>query len=610
MENISFRLKELSDNNYKVIVKVPFSIGWIDKMNIILNDNIYQLSHSYNESEYAYFEKDIYLDRVVNHFYFNYIVNGNCYELKDEDRPFKISTHKNPRWYRDRMQYHIFIDSFNKSDDLLLKPIEGRSIHKNWNEKTIIGPNPETGNWCSNYYGGNLKGITNKLDYLCSLGINIIFLSPFVHAQSNHGYDAINHLEVDPYKGSPEDLKKLCDEAHRRGMKVIVDSVFNHTSYENPFFDFYDKYGNGAFNHPDSPYNAYYDIWNRDSNGRGTFNKEGKPNYRTWWEIETLPKAFGPAWEEYITGVGGVIDYWFSLGIDGLRLDVTDELSDEFLRKIINAVKRNKEDGFIIHEVWENYIEKRDSYAEIVDSPMNYYLMDGLINYNKYGNVDKFREHLKKIIDTYPEDVLHCMMNFTSTHDISRIINYYGSNDVFDPNARGYDLYKKYRDNSEIEVQDFLRNYKMSEEEIRKGIDLEMVHLFELCFLPGIISIYYGDEVGLEGLGNIYTRSSFPWNNINYDLFNYYKYIGSIRKDEHDFLSEAGIRIKDINPTYFQFERTTGKDRMLITVNRTNKGTYFLVPPEYEEPDKVYTLKKSKLGYLDAYGGVAIKKKI
>ena len=202
------------------------------------------------------------------------------------------------------------------------------------------------------------------------------------------------------------------------------------------------------------------------------------------------------------------------------------------------------------------------------------------------------------------------MMNFTSTHDISRIINYYGSNDVFDPYARGYDLYKKYTDNNKIEVQDFLRNYKMSEEEIRKGIDLEMVHLFELCFLPGIISVYYGDEVGLEGLGNIYTRSSFPWNNINYDLLNYYKYIGSIRKDEHDFLSEAGIRIKDINPTYFQFERTTGKDRMLITVNRTNKGTYFLVPPEYEEPDKVYTLKKSKLGYLDAYGGVAIKKKI
>ena len=607
MENISFRLEELSNNNYKVIVKVPFSIGWIDKMNIILNDNTYQLSHTNNDSEYAYFEKEIHLDKVVNHFYFNYTVNGNYRELKDEDRPFKISTHKNPRWYRDRMQYHIFIDSFNKLDDSLLKPIEGRSIHKNWNEKPIIGPNPETGFWCTDYHGGNIKGITRKLDYLNSLGINILFLSPFVHAQSTHGYDAINYFEVDPYKGKPEDLKELCDEAHKRGMRVIVDAVFNHTSYENPFFDFYDKYGNGAFNHPDSPYNAYYDI-KRDENGRVTLNEAGKPNYEAWWNIETMPKASGPEWEEYITGVGGVIDYWFTLGIDGLRLDVTDELSDEFLRKIINAVKRNKEDGFIIHEIWENYIDKRDSYLELVDSQMNYPLLEHLIKYNKWARVDGLKEYWDDVIKRVPDDVLHCQMNFLSSHDISRSLNIYGT-DLFDPNKRGFDLYE-WITNDDKESVDYLKNYEMPPEEIIKGMNYVKLHLFELCFLPGIISIYYGDEVGLEGLGNILNRGPLDWKKTNQELLNYYKEIGSIRNEEHDFLSEAGIRIKEINQRYFQWERKTDKEKMLITVNRTPVGTYFLVPPEYEEPDKVYTLKKSKPGYLDAYGGVAIKKKI
>ena len=608
MENITFNFKELSNNKYVVQVKVPFSVGWIDKIDIILNDNTYQLSHTHNDSEYAYFEKGIYLGKVVNHFYFNYTVNGSVHEIKNDGDLFKISTHKNPKWYRDRMQYHIFIDSFYKEDDSLLKPIEGRSIHKNWNEKPIIGPNPETGFWCTDYHGGNIKGITSKLDYLNSLGINILFLSPFVHAQSNHGYDAIDHFKIDPYKGSPEDLKKLCDEAHRRGMRVIVDAVFNHTSYENPFFDFYNKYGNGAFNHPESPYNAYYDIWDRDSNGRGTFNKEGKPNYEAWWNIETMPKAFGPEWEEYITGKGGVIDYWFSLGIDGLRLDVTDELSDEFLRKIINAVKRNKEDGFIIHEIWENYVDKRDSYLELVDSQMNYPLLEHLIKYNKWARVDELKEYWDDVIKRVPDDVLHCQMNFLSSHDKSRTLSVYGT-DFFDPFLRGFDLYD-WISNDDKECVDFFKNYEMEPYEIKKGMNYVKLHLFELCFMPGIISVFYGDEVGQEGIGNILNRGTFNWNKTNQELLDHYKEIGSIRNEEHDFLSEAGIKIKEINQRYFQWERKTDKEKMLITVNRTPVGTYFLVPPEYEEPDKVYTLGKSKPGYLDAYGGVAIKKSI
>ena len=607
MEKISFKFKELSKNKYRVQVKVPFSTGWIDRMSIIFNDNSFQLSHTHNDSKYAYFEKDLYLDRVVNHFYFNYTVNGNSYNLIDEDRPFKISTHHNPKWFRDRIQYQIFIDSYYKEDDSLLKPMDGRTVHKDWNSPPIIGPNPETGAWCTDFHGGTIKGITSKLDYIESLGVSILFLSPVVHAQSTHGYDAINYFEVDPYKGSMEDLKELCREAHKRGMKVIVDAVFNHTGSDSIYFDSKDKYGNGAFNHPDSPYNSFYNIYNRDENGRGTFDYEGKPNYTTWWGIDTLPKAFGPEWEEFITGKGGVIDKWFECGIDGLRLDVTDELDEDFLRKIIDAVHRNKEDGFILHEIWEDYIEKKPFYAEIIDSPMNYYLMNVLIKYNKYGDVEGLRHDLNKIIDTYPDDVLHCMMNFTSTHDISRIIDIYGCDD-FDPNLRGFDLRKQYTDNNDPAVQEFLRNHKLTPEERQRGIDYLKLHLFELCFIPGILNYFYGDEVGLEGIGNILTRSTFPWDNMNMDLLNYCRYIGSTRKTEYDFLSEAGIRIKDINPTYFQWERKTDLEKMLITVNRTNQGSYFYVPPEYQDHEKVYTLKKSRPGYLDAYGGIAIKK--
>lgn len=599
MDNITFKLKKLSNNKYKVIVKVPFSIGWIDKINIILNNNSYQLNHTGNDNNYAYFEKDMDFG-IVNHFYFNYTVNGKSYDYKNENNTtFKFSTYKNPDWAKGKVMYQIFIDSFYRDESVPVSKMKRREIVEDFYKDRVLGPNPRADNlWNVDYHCGNIKGIIDKLDYIASLGVSILYLSSIFYAQSTHGYDSTDYLKGDPYHGSYEDLKELCREAHKRGIKVIVDVAFNHTGSDSVYFDYYNEYGNGAFNNPDSPYNAYYNIWNRDSNGRGTFDSEGKPNYETWWGFYNLPKAFGLEWEEFITGEGGVIDKLFECGIDGLRIDVTDELEERFLRKMINAVHRNKEDGFFVHEIWDPYVDKKPFYIDIIDSQMNYFLHEGLIKYNKYGDVGDLQYKLHKILHDYPDEVIQCLMNPTSTHDISRLIDIYGY-DGFVPIDWIWDL-----DNNNYE---FLRNFKLSDEQRKKGIDLEMVHLFELCFLPGILSILYGDEVGLEGLGNLLTRNPFPWNNMNYDLLKYYQYIGSIRKNE-PFLEKASIRIRDINPTYFQFERYDELNKMLITVNRTNVGTRFLVPPEYNDPEKVYTLKKSKPGYLDAYGGVAIKK--
>jgi len=608
-----FDVKEITNiengKKYKISVNLPMNIGWIDYINFVVekgNQTLYfPMKHIKNENGNIYFETYVDLEtRAIYNYYFDFKVNNKIkYITKDnaikdyisrEDKNKMSVNFSAPDWAKGKIMYHIFIDRFNRGSKEKLKEMPRRTIYNSFDDEIVLGPNKD-GIWNADFYGGDLLGIIEKLDYIKSLGVSIIYLSPVVHSQSNHRYDAADYENVDPYAGSNEDLKKLCDEAHKKGMKIVLDAVFNHTGNDSKYFNEYGSFDTvGAYQ---SMYSTYAPFYKKHYDN-------GKLWYDYWWGMPNLPvcNGYSREWQDYILGEGGVIDKWFNLGIDGLRLDVADELTDEFIEKIRIAVKRNKEDGFILGEVWKNPMRMNRSYIESgkgMDSVMNYQLIDALIRYFKYCDVNKLNYILKDILCEYPKDTINTLMNFTSTHDISRAINIFSSNDF-----NGYSEWAWNLNNNDLE---WCKNFKLSLEQYKKGEEMYKAYAFALTFLPGILSIFYGDEIGLEGIGNLANRKPFPWGKENKELLEFFRYIGSIRNSEK-FLEEAYLNILDINKNYFMFERENKNGSMLVTVNRTENECKINVPSFYEKSDKIYTLKKSNTKILDSYGGIAIKK--
>ena len=320
--------------------------------------------------------------------------------------------------------------------------------------------------------------------------------------------------------------------------------------------------------------------------------------------MTNLPVCDGNSkeWQQYIYGENGVIDLWFSLGIDGLRLDVADELTDEFIEGIRRAVKRNKEDGFILGEVWKNPMRMGRGYIESgkgMDSVMDYVLVDALLRYFKYGDVTSIAEVIRQLRTEYPEGTLQTLMNFTSTHDISRAINLFGCDEFKRFNSWAWDLYNENRD--------YQKYYHLSPEQYEYGKQLYKSYIYFLTFFPGILSIFYGDEVGLQGLGNLVNRRPFPWGNEDKDLLAFFRYMGSIRTKEK-FLRTADVNVYDINDRFILFERQAENLDALIAINRTGEPIPTPIPEKYYNIDTIYPLGSSDTRSIDSHGGLVLKK--
>ncbi len=593
---------------YNVIIKIPMIYGWINNPKLIIkqgNEHIYyDLSHLKNDEEYAYFSTNLNLKTYALYKYlFSFNIGNNIYyvdkngTIKQEyislaDMGKLSINYASPKWSKGAIMYHIIIDRYRRGSKSQLKPMPNRNIHENWSEEVQLGPD-NSGRWCNDFYGGDLLGIIEQLDYLLSLGVNIIYLSPIFESQSYHRYDGGDFEKVDPYIGLNEDLELLCYEAHKRGMKVIIDVAFNHTGDDSKYFNLYDTYDTiGASKGYSSPYLPFYHYYEED----------GKLKFYHWFGNTNMIKcnADGDAWSNYITGVGGIIDKWFERGIDGLRLDVPDEYSDEFTFKIHEAVVRNKPDGFILGEVWENPMCNNRNYLASgrgMHSVMNYNFMNPYIKYFRDGNYQELINKINEINSTYPDDAIFSGMNFTSTHDICRGINLFAK-DIFE-GRYAWDI----KDNRNPNWQ----YYKLQDESYIEARNKYMAYVFTLGLLPGIFSIYYGDEIGMQGVGDLLNRRPFTWDNIDYEILNLFKYIGRIRGKEQ-FLQGAKLEIQDINEQYFSFERISDKNRAFIAINRTNNPVNVPIPSSYETSEPVYTLKRAKKDLIMPYGGIVLKK--
>ena len=612
------------DEEYDVYLKIGTEYGFVDEAKVIINQqkgtNEKELRMSYitTEKNMNIFTCKIPFDNVgIHYFCIRLIINKEliwikndiqhkCANMTNDDVPYWTVTvfekdYSVPNWAKGKIMYQIFPDRFYKSSNYLPQKIENR-VEKNWGDIPNWKAEEDGEIHNNDYFMGNLKGIEEKLDYISKLGVEIIYLNPIFMSQSNHRYDTADYENVDPYLGTNQDLINLCNSVHKHKMKIIIDGVFNHTGNDSKYFNEYGTYDSiGAFQGQKSPYYKWY-------------RKNSKGEYEYWWGFKNLPVCDGnsPEWQNYVYGKGGIIDKWFEMGIDGLRLDVADELTDEFIENIRIAVKRNNPEGFILGEVWENAITK-EGYGKQrkyllgkgLDSVMNYPFTNAILKYVRFGKADYFVETINEIITQYPKEALHSVMNSLSTHDITRAITTLVNEGI--QNSR-YNWIWDVPCSREWQFKHDI----LSEEKLNESKELLKIATAIQYFLPGNPCIYYGDEIGMYGYKDPFNRKCFAWDNIDKDLHDFFVKLGKVRKNM-SFLSEADTRILQANDKTLIFERYveneqfeekkkhTSEDKVLIAINRTENDIEIDIPDDYKNGKIVFERNASE-NKLSKYG--------
>ncbi len=406
-----------------------------------------------------------------------------------------------PAWFRRSVMYQIFPDRFAFSQDgTAERGIEyhrqlGQTpeLHRSLAEPVRSKPRPfEAAYSPDDFYGGTLKGIAEKLPYLKKLGVSCLYLNPIVEARSNHRYDASDYRKVDPILGTNRDLTALCRKAERLGIRVILDGVFSHTGADSRYFNRYGNYpGKGACQGTRSKYYPWYQF------------DRFPDKYKCWWGFQDLPEVDerNRQWQDFVvTGPDSVVKYWLRQGAAGWRLDVADELPDDVLALIRQAAREEKPDALILGEVWEDPViktgmEGRRNYALgwSLDSVMNYPIRDGLLDFI-HGRRDAYglRDLLISQQMNYPQPLYYSLMNLFGSHDTDRLRT-----------ALATPVYLRGKSREEQLA------VKISREDLDKALEREKLAAALQFSLPGVPSIYYGDEQGMTGVGDPFCRGPF-----------------------------------------------------------------------------------------------------
>lgn len=442
-----------------------------------------------------------------------------------------------PSWYREGIIYQIFVDRFFNGEDegKVLNPKKNTFIYGNWDDSPmyIKDMNGNIIRW--DFYGGNLLGVKKKLEYIKSLGVNVIYFNPIFDSPSCHKYDTGDYEKIDPMFGDEEIFKDLCSEAEKLGMRIILDGVFSHTGSDSKYFNKFGNYDSlGAYQSLQSPYYRWY-----------RFNDY--PNlYETWWGFSNMPNVdeLNPSYLDYIIrNDNSVIEKWLNLGAGGWRLDVADELPDEFIKILKKKLKEVKKDSVLIGEVWEDasnkvsYNRKREYlFGNELDSVTNYPLRQIILDLvrNYIGSKYFIKKYLS-LKENYPKEYFYSTMNMLGNHDTERVLTMLNNN---------------------VNL-------------LKEAVVIQMT-------LPGVPLIYYGDEAGLTGGKDPSNRKSYPWGKENNDILGFYRTISAIRVGE-EALRNGEIEFLEFNNGILAYERTLNKDRIIIAVNIMEKEENILI---------------------------------
>ena len=455
--------------------------------------------------------------------------------------------------------YHVFVDRFSKGK--AKKNKEGTVSVEDWySEIPEYPPYPGAPLKNNYFYGGDLYGIINKLDYLSSLGVSAIYLSPIFESVSNHKYDTADYMQVDSAFGGDKALKALIKDAKEYGIGIILDGVFNHTGDDSLYFDKYGKYGfRGAYSDPDSAFRNWYKF------------RKYPEEYESWWGITILPRLdhSSESCRRFFTDEqSGVCARYVRAGIGGWRLDVADELSDQFLDELRVAVKGASDgEAIIIGEVWENAAEKvaysqRRRYLRgaQLDSVMNYPLRNGVLAFLVDKDAEMLADILKSIYASYPKCVCDSLMNLLGTHDTERILTLLGD--------AGEDV-------SELSCRE-LEQKRLSDAQRASGITLQKLAAVIQYTVYGVPSVFYGDEAGVEGYGDPFCRRTFPWGRECVELLEHYTRLGNIREAEKLFV-DGEFCVEHASGAFIAYRRYNESEQLTVVVNASDAPVSYSV---------------------------------
>lgn len=494
---------------------------------------------------------------------------GQIYAL--QPKPYQITVYSEafdtPAWFRQTVVYQIFPDRFFNGN-------EGKKIYNKKNNSLIYSHWDDTPFYVKDdkgevlkwdFFGGNLKGIIKKLDYLKKLGVGCIYLNPIFESQSNHRYDVSDYRKVDGMLGDDVLFKKLVNEARKKGISIVLDGVFSHTGSDSIYFNMYGRNDDlGAYQSKDSKYYRWYKF-------------ESHPEaYKSWWGIKSLPEVneLDETYIDYIiSGNDSVLKHWTGMGVKGWRLDVADELPDEFIERFRETLKKIDNEAVLIGEVWEDAsnkisYDKRRTYIRgkgldcVTSYPFRRIMLDFMFGEKSSGETAQM---LMSLYENYPSKAFYSNLNLIGSHDVPRILTLLGGA----PESENMSTTQKYK-------------YKLDSSMRQLGLKrLKLLSLVQMTF-PGVPCIYYADEAGVEGYEDPFNRAAYPWGKEDVGLQAWYKHFIQLR-NENDAFKVGSWSPLELPDDVFGFKRSTiggsgifgekaAEQLFIVLINRSPSG--------------------------------------
>tara|TARA_B100000945_G_C20425670_1_gene620372 strand:- start:2218 stop:4854 length:2637 start_codon:yes stop_codon:yes gene_type:complete len=618
----------------KIEFKTKAHKGDLEKIFLLKDDELLLMDKIAEDGSFEYYQKTIDLNNPNEEFMYcfvyqdgnkkQYLLNGGFSNNKEKANFFHYSQNKfipflTPDWVKNGVIYQIFPERFNNGDKMNdpdfsewyyeginIPPMEGKLLNKytqyfhtieDWYDISGLvkspyhapdndGYQPEY----NSFYGGDIAGVKQKLDYLEDLGITIIYFNPIFEAKSNHKYDAANYMKVDPHFGTNEDFRTFVDEAHKRGIRIIIDCAFNHTG--ETYFAFQEgmKYG------PESHYYDWYEWlkWPLP-NPQEVANYKPADYYRCWWGYGEMPdlnydlneinpsenaikdiNQATPNWD-VVNHILDIAEFWISdMDIDGFRLDVPNEVPFWFWELFRDKVKSIKPDAYLVGELWSNAIDwVNDDYFDAV---MNYaYFKDPVMRFFNMRQCDAkdFDRDLKPGLLSYPSQSTQVMMNLIDSHDTFR-----------------------YLESCDGDIS-----------------RLKMAVLFQMTYV-GAPHIWYGDEIGMMGAHDPDCRRPFEWNYIEnvekVNLRDYYKKLIHLRK-KYTCLRTGSFQTLIADGMVYGYLRMDNNNSIAVLINNDTKSNKISLPFENKNmvdllTGKEYSIKDGFLEIdIDSMSGMVLK---